>query len=76
MIPTNLNDETKDMMLKLYWHEMDKWGKENHKSIAYYTYFDMWVISSPVAALDYYYQLATVELRKQKLNKIWKKIQV
>ena len=77
MITPKISGEMRDMVLRIYWKESEKWAKENNKPFAtIFSHHALFSANTTNETILNYHRLAIVELRKQKLNKIWKKIQV
>ena len=69
-----LNNEMKETILMVYWTDVELWGKKNNKSTATYATYELFSNNISNEMFQYYHSLATIELRKQKLNKLWNTI--
>ena len=75
MITRTINDEMKDKVIHIYWNESAKLRRENKPPISIYPINELFSINTTNEEIQNYHRLATLELRKQKINKIWEKIQ-
>jgi hypothetical protein len=64
----------KDMILHIHWREADAWGKLTNRSIAVFSTYALFSQNVTKETIESYHRKATIELRKQKINKICSKL--
>ena len=74
MITFKINDEMKDKVIHIYWNESAKLRRENKPTGAIYSINELFSANTTNEVIKNYHRLATLELRKQKINKIWNTI--
>lgn len=71
-----MNDELKDKIMEIHYDEVDKWVKKHNLPAVRYSTYELLSKNACDEVMSYYYRLANISLRKQKLDKLWKKTQV